>query len=55
MMDAGVGFEPQSVDSARFGISLSIRERLASVGGSAEVVGRRGIGTEVRLQWPSLR
>ncbi len=50
--DDGHGFDPESAVEGT-GITHSIRERLASVGGRAEVDGRVGHGTEVRLWVPT--
>ena len=50
--DDGAGFDPASTAEG-FGIRQSIRERLAAVGGHAEIAGRPGRGTEVRLSVPA--
>lgn len=49
--DDGVGFDPATTADGT-GITHSIRGRLAAVGGRAEVDGRPGRGTEVRLWVP---
>ena len=49
--DDGVGFDPDTVPSDRFGLRLSVMERMSSVGGRAEVRSRPGGGTRVRLVW----
>ncbi len=50
--DAGVGFRPEEVPPARRGIRGSVVERMAAVGGRADVTSRPGHGTTVRLVWP---
>ncbi len=50
--DQGVGFELDTVDSARRGISDSIVGRMDRHGGSAAIVSRPGEGTEVHLTMP---
>jgi signal transduction histidine kinase len=50
--DRGVGFDPGAVPEDRRGISRSIVERLAAVGGSARIRSRPGEGTEVELRLP---
>lgn len=49
--DDGTGFEPSITDEG-LGISRSIRDRLAEVGGRAEVESRVGGPTEVRMWVP---
>ena len=54
--DDGVGFEPAQIGPAmdqemRFGL-FSIRERLESLGGSIQIVSKRGHGTLVTLSAP---
>ncbi|ONI80684.1 ATP-binding protein [Saccharothrix sp. ALI-22-I] len=49
--DAGRGFDVDAVSDHRRGIRGSVVERMAAVGGSAEVTSRPG-GTTVRLAWP---
>mgnify|MGYP001407093523 CR=1 FL=1 len=49
--DNGVGFDPETVPSDRFGLKLSVTERMASVGGRAEIRSAPGGGTRVRLVW----
>jgi signal transduction histidine kinase len=51
--DTGRGFVPDEVSAHRRGISMSIMERMALVGGHAEVASAPGAGTRVRLEWPS--
>ncbi|WP_146071601.1 sensor histidine kinase [Cryobacterium sp. Y62] len=50
--DTGRGFDPTSVASARLGVRVSIRDRIASVGGVAVVNSRPGQGTTVVISWP---
>jgi hypothetical protein len=50
--DSGRGFDPERVPPHRRGISLSIAERMAGVGGRARVLSVPGRGTRVRLEWP---
>jgi signal transduction histidine kinase len=47
--DRGAGFDPQQSGG---GISLSIKERMAAVGGSAELKTSPGRGTEVQIVLP---
>lgn len=49
--DDGTGFDPATVEEG-VGIARSIRGRLAEVGGHAQIDGRPGAGTEVRLWVP---
>jgi signal transduction histidine kinase len=49
--DRGAGFAPSAVPQSRYGVALSIRERMARVGGSAEVDSAPGAGTIVTLGW----
>ena len=49
--DDGVGFDPDVVPSDRFGVRHSVVERMASVGGRAEIRSQRGDGTSVQLSW----
>jgi signal transduction histidine kinase len=46
--DDGVGFDVDSVVEG-FGMTNSIRRRIDEIGGRVELVGRDGIGTEVKL------
>jgi signal transduction histidine kinase len=54
VVDEGVGFDPGAVAPERLGLSGSVRERLAEVGGDARVWSRPGQGTVVQLflPWP---
>ncbi len=51
--DDGVGFRPDRVAPHRFGLALSVRDRMASAGGLAVVESAPGCGTAVRLRWPA--
>lgn len=49
--DDGRGFDPQAIDEGRFGIKVSMHERLAAVGGTVDIESAPGAGTLVRLRW----
>lgn len=49
--DDGVGFSPTRARGRSWGLNGSVVERMAEVGGTAEVVSERGVGTSVRLGW----
>ncbi|WP_412075046.1 ATP-binding protein [Streptomyces xanthophaeus] len=49
--DDGVGFSPDRVRPASLGLRRSVRQCMADVGGSAEVISAPGRGTTVRLRW----
>jgi signal transduction histidine kinase len=51
--DAGVGFDPSTVDPARLGLRRSIAERVADLDGRASVRSQPGGGTVVDLYWPA--
>jgi signal transduction histidine kinase len=51
--DDGRGFDLESVPEERLGVRVSIIERLANVGGAAEVESAPGAGTVVTIRWPS--
>ena len=51
--DAGVGFDPASVDPARLGLRRSITERISDWGGRASIRSAPGEGTAVSLCWPA--
>ncbi|QJU54460.1 ATP-binding protein [Herbiconiux sp. KACC 21604] len=51
--DTGAGFDPAAVPADRLGVRISIRERVGSVGGSAEVRSAPGEGTSVVIDWPA--
>ncbi len=50
--DAGVGFDPASIDDDRQGVRSSIIDRMARYGGSANVHSEPGQGTEIELIQP---
>ncbi len=50
--DQGRGFTPDEVSAGHYGVSRSIRARMAGVGGRAELTSAPGRGTTVRLAWP---
>lgn len=49
--DDGVGFDPDAVPADRFGLHLSVVERMNAIGGRAHVRSRPGRGTTVELVW----
>jgi signal transduction histidine kinase len=49
--DDGSGFDPEAVPSDRFGLQLSVMERMAAVGGRAQVRSQPGHGTSIELTW----
>ncbi|ATD71973.1 MULTISPECIES: sensor histidine kinase [Gordonia] len=50
--DDGVGFDPESIDSHRFGIAVGIRARMAGLpGGRAKIESAPGRGTVVTVEW----
>lgn len=49
--DNGRGFDPSRVPYHRRGLRHSIVERMRSVGGSADVITTRGLGTTVTMRW----
>ena len=51
--DDGRGFDPRQVPAERLGVRNSIIERLANVGGRAEVISSPGAGTTVTIRWPA--
>lgn len=51
--DDGRGFDAAEVPAERLGLRVSIRERLAKVGGRANVVSAPGEGTTVSIVWPA--
>jgi signal transduction histidine kinase len=51
--DTGRGFDPSGVPGERLGVRVSIIERLGNAGGRACIDSRPGVGTVVRLLWPS--
>ena len=51
--DAGTGFDPARVDSARLGLRRSITERVTDWGGRVSVRSAPGQGTAVDMSWPA--
>ncbi len=51
--DNGVGFRPERVSKDRIGINTSIRFRMSSIGGFAEITSEPGKGAKVTLGWPN--
>ncbi|MCS5734854.1 sensor histidine kinase [Herbiconiux daphne] len=51
--DTGAGFDVDGVPADRLGVRISIRERVASVGGEADLRSVPGSGTSVVLSWPA--
>ncbi|SCL39064.1 Signal transduction histidine kinase [Micromonospora rhizosphaerae] len=52
--DDGPGFDPATVPAHRYGLRESIRGRMTTAGGRAEVASAPGAGTRVRLEWPDV-
>ncbi|WP_426623220.1 ATP-binding protein [Leifsonia sp. McL0607] len=52
--DDGRGFDADDVPAERLGLRVSIRERVAKVGGRATVVSAPGEGTTVTIVWPAV-
>ena len=50
--DSGSGFDPETVDRNRLGISTAVRARIEEVGGTVRVFAQPGIGTTVLLSVP---
>lgn len=51
--DDGTGFHPGRIGAHRFGLALSVRDRMAGAGGHAVIESAPGRGTVVRLRWPA--
>ncbi len=51
--DEGAGFDQNDVPAERLGLRVSIRERLAKVGGLARIASRPSEGTTVTIMWPA--
>jgi signal transduction histidine kinase len=51
--DNGVGFKRHEVPDERLGLRVSIEERMANAGGSAEISSQPGHGTLVTVAWPA--
>lgn len=52
--DTGGGFSINAVPGERLGVRVSIVERVANSGGSAEIASSPASGTVVTLRWPTL-
>ncbi len=50
--DDGVGFNRDAVPAERLGLRVSIEERMANAGGSADIASQPGHGTTVTVAWP---
>lgn len=50
--DTGVGFDPAAVPQERLGLRVSIRERVATVGGAVQVQSVPGGGASIVIVWP---
>lgn len=50
--DTGVGFDPGAVPQERLGLRVSIRERVATVGGIVQVRSVPGGGASIVIVWP---
>ncbi len=53
--DNGRGFDPDAVPDGRFGIRLSLIERMTGIGGEAQITSKLGNGTLVSLRWNKQR
>ncbi|MGN7799210.1 sensor histidine kinase [Leifsonia sp. 22587] len=51
--DDGRGFTESEVPAERLGLRISIRDRLAKIGGRARIESEPGAGTTVTILWPS--
>lgn len=51
--DDGRGFTEAEVPAERLGLRISIRDRIAKVGGRARIDSEPGVGTTVTILWPS--
>lgn len=51
--DNGRGFDPDTVPESRLGLRVSIDERMANAGGTAQIDAAPGRGTTVTLGWPA--
>ncbi len=49
--DDGIGYNPADVPERRLGVRLALRERMRSVGGTANVRSAPGHGTVVHIAW----
>jgi hypothetical protein len=50
--DRGRGFDPDQLSRHRYGVTASLVERMAGIGGRATVASSPGHGTRVRMEWP---
>jgi hypothetical protein len=50
--DQGRGFDPAQLSQHRYGVTTSLVERMAGIGGRATVASSPGHGTRVRMEWP---
>ena len=51
VIDDGLGFDPEAVPEGRFGLKVSIGERMRLVGGASSVESMPGSGTTITLTW----
>jgi signal transduction histidine kinase len=51
--DNGVGFDRAGIPAERLGLRVSIEQRMADAGGTAEISSRIGHGTTVTIAWPA--
>lgn len=49
--DDGLGFDVEGLPPERFGVRVSILERVAGVGGRVEIESAPGRGTRIRMSW----
>ncbi|GIJ24320.1 sensor histidine kinase [Micromonospora lutea] len=49
--DDGPGFDPATVPAHRYGLRESVRGRMATIGGRADIESAPGQGTRIRLEW----
>ncbi|MTK04463.1 sensor histidine kinase [Micromonospora sp. CP22] len=49
--DNGPGFDPATVPLHRYGLRESVRGRMATIGGRADIDSAPGEGTRIRLEW----
>ncbi|MCE7006775.1 hypothetical protein LWC34_28690 [Kibdelosporangium philippinense] len=55
ILDRGKGFDPAKTSGHGYGVTGSLVERMARLGGQAIVTSAPGQGTEVMLEWPDAR
>lgn len=51
--DNGAGFDRAGIPAERLGLRVSIEQRMADAGGTAEISSRIGHGTTVTIAWPA--